>query len=154
MSESKLIEAVRTENRAAIQQLPESDAEIHEQDKERWTPLNWASGKGNLEIVKLLVENGADVFMSARDNHTPYMIAIAASRVEAIKYLRDVEDKTDLQKAKSSSSQERPYCKACRLEELRKFSDWQEVRVNWKENKDADESADGELEDDDIIYIL
>jgi len=55
------------------------------------TPLIEAANKSNLEMIKLLVEKGADVNGKSKDGLTPVMAAVtaesAAARQEAVKFL-------------------------------------------------------------------
>src|SRR5438132_14300242 len=89
MSEMELIEAVKSGDVAGINQALSAGADIHQFDKQGWTALNWASAKGNLDTVKLLVESGADVFKTGRDLRTPAMIALAAGQAATAKFLRE-----------------------------------------------------------------
>jgi hypothetical protein len=153
MSESQLIEALKTSNRAAIEELIASGTDINQQDEQGWTPLNWASGKGDLAIVRLFIENGADVTKVGRDLRTPYMIALAAGHAEVVKLLREAEEKVGF-----SSRRERQYCKAYYLRDLRRFSGWTESKINWQEKQDkSDEDGTDSDErgfvDDDIVFI-
>ena len=89
MSDESLIEAVKQGDAKKVEELIEgaADANMHGSEQE-WTPLNFAAGQGNLEMVKLLVDVGkADVFKVGRDSRTPYKIAIAAGHAEVAHYL-------------------------------------------------------------------
>src|SRR5262249_40465056 len=132
MSDLGLIEAVKAVDYAKAQKLIEDGADVNQQEEQGWTPLNFAAGKGNLPLVKLLVGKGADVFKVGRDMRTPYMIALAAGRVSVVKYLREVEDAVPGEKPQRP---ERQYCKAYHLGDLRKYPAWKESRINWKEKK-------------------
>ena len=117
--------------------------------------MNWAAGRGEIEVVKLLVENGADVFKVGRDQRTPYQIALAAGRVAVVKFLRQAEDNYVGDKPVRPV---RPYCKAYLLKDLRRFPNWFETRINWKEKQPGAGKDDGvnegkELDDDDVIFI-
>jgi ankyrin repeat protein len=41
--------------------LIDAGSKVNETDSAQNTPLFWAAGEGHLEIVKLLVENGANI---------------------------------------------------------------------------------------------
>src|SRR5262245_42264799 len=92
MSDLQLIEEVKAGNLASVRRLIEAGADVNQQDEQGWTPLNWAAGKGKLEIVTLLVNRGADVFKVGRDQRTPYLIALAAGQAETARFLRQAED--------------------------------------------------------------
>ena len=150
-----LIEAVKTGDLGRVEQVLSSGVDVNQGDDQGWTPLNFAAGKGDLAMVEFLVNKGADPFQVGRDTRTPYMIALAAGRVEVVKYLREVEDKTDPERAKSLRP-ERKYCKAYHLKGLREFPGWSEGRINWKEKndrKDNDQTDSGEFTDDKVVFI-
>ena len=150
-----LIEAVKSGDLGRVEQALSSGADVNQGDDQGWTPLNFAAGKGDLAMVELLIKKGADPFQVGRDSRTPYMIALAAGRVEVVKYLREVEDKTDPEKAESFRP-ERKYCKAYHLKGLREFPGWSESRINWKETDDRkgdDQPEGGEFTDDKIVFI-
>ena len=44
-----------------IEKMILEGADLDLADRDRWTPLMWAASKKNQEIVKLLIENGADI---------------------------------------------------------------------------------------------
>src|SRR5262245_57997498 len=92
MNDTRLIDAVKAVDYGEVQRLISAGADINQQDDQGWTPLNFASGKGEMSLVKLLVEHGADVFKVGRDRRTPYDIALCAGRVSVVKYLREIED--------------------------------------------------------------
>lgn len=135
---SELIEAVKTGQLAKVEAVLNSGADIHQQDEQGWTPLNWAAGSGNVSLVRLLLDRGADPSRVGRDQRTPYKIALAAKHVEIARLLQDAEGNTD--------STLRNYAKAYVLQELRKFSGWREEKINWKE------AADG-LADGDVVFL-
>ncbi|MUH01588.1 hypothetical protein F7734_58755 [Scytonema sp. UIC 10036] len=72
-----------------------------------------------MERFKLLIEQKADVFTRGARWKDTYLIALAAGHAEAIQLLKDAQAKAGEQK--SSNQQEREYCKAFYLGNLRKF---------------------------------
>jgi uncharacterized protein len=158
MSDTQLIEAVKAGGLASVNELIESSADVNQQDEHGWTPLNWAAGRGDLEMVKLLVSRGGDLFKVGRDQRTPYMIALAAGRVEVVKFLREAEDQFEGEKRPRP---ERKYCKAYHLRDLRQFTGWSESRINWKtvsgdngrNDKQGEVAAAEVFTDDDIVFI-
>jgi hypothetical protein len=151
MNDLGLIEAVKNGDNAAAEKLILMGVDVNQQDEQGWTPLNFAAGKGDIALVKLLVENGADVFKVGRDRRTAYMIALAAGRVSVVKYLSEVEDKFPGEKPVRSP---RKYCKAHMLKDLRAFAAWNERRINWKVKKEnGDSDASGGFADDKVVFI-
>jgi len=145
----ELIEAVKSGDVAGIRQALSAGADIHQLDKQGWTALNWASAKGNLDTVKLLVESGADVFKTGRDLRTPAMIALAAGQAETAKFLREAQE---LVPGEKPAQPQRKYCMAVHLKDLRQFPNWKEntVAANTNENGSGTEQA---LSDSSIVYL-
>jgi uncharacterized protein len=153
MNDLQLIEAVKSNDYTRVKEFIDSGADINQQDEYGWTPLNWASGRGDLKIVTLLLEKGADVLKVGRDQRTPYRIALAAGHVEVVKLLRKAED--DLGEGKVER-QPRVYCKAYHLGELRQFSRWTDDRLLSFQEANANDSAENqsnEISDDEIVFI-
>ena len=48
---------------------------MNAQDIELWTPLHAASRCGHLDLVKLLISQGADIAILNSDNQMPYEIS-------------------------------------------------------------------------------
>jgi uncharacterized protein len=157
MTKTTLIDSVKNGEIASVGELVRSGEDVNQQDEYGWTPLNWAAGRGDLEAVKVLLANGADLLKVGRDQRTPYMIALAAGRVEVVKYLRDEERKQGIND--SPNRIERPYCKAYYLRELREFPEWSEIRMNWRDKSDEDKTDEDRRKDtigfldDDIVYV-
>ncbi|SRR6266446_1351206 len=152
MSALQLIGAVKSGELAKVKELLQSGDDVNQQDEHGWTALNWAAGKGSVDGVKLLLENGADVFRVGRDQRTPYKIALAAGHAAVVSILLDAEKRT----GKATSQSEREYCKAYNLRDLRQFSGWTESKINWK--ADTDSGDEGErpresLSDDDVVFL-
>jgi ankyrin repeat protein len=151
MSDLQLIEAVKTGQLGKVEEALNSGADIHQQDGQGWTPLNWAAGKGDPDIVKLLLDKGADVFRVGRDQRTPYKIAVAAKHIDAARLLKKAEHAVN---ANGDDSDARNYARAYLLGDLRKFSGWREEKINWKENINAEENGNShELSDTDVVFL-
>jgi ankyrin repeat protein len=151
MSDLQLIDAVKTGQLPKVEEALNAGADIHQQDEQGWTPLNWAAGSGSLQIVSLLLDRGADVFRLGRDQRTPYQIALAAKQTDVARLLKEAEPAVNGASADSTS---RSYARAYLLGELRKFSDWREEKINWKEITPADENGNShELSDDDVVFL-
>jgi ankyrin repeat protein len=155
MSNLELIDAVKSGNLAVVKDLIQAGANVNQQDEHGWSLLNWAAGKGDGESVKLLIEQGADVFTVGRDQRTPYLIALAAGHADVVQLLKDAEAKANEQK--SSNQQEREYCKAYYLRELRKFNRWTESQTKRKKDKVSDlndpKSDESKFSDDDVVFV-
>lgn len=136
MSNTQLIDAVKTGQLAKVEEALNAGADIHQQDEQGWTPLNWAAGKGNVEIVSLLLNHGADVFQTGRDQRTPYKIALAARHTDVARLLKKAEPAAN---GASGDSTSRDYARAYLLGELRKFSGWRE--------------DPRQLSDDDVVFL-
>jgi ankyrin repeat protein len=148
----EFIEAIKSGNRTSVEQMLQSDADLNQQDKQGWTPLNWAAGTGNLEIVELLLEHGADPLAVGRDLRTPQMVALAAGHAEVVKRLRRAEAEANGEKAESS---DRKYCAAYHIGELRRYSGWTENKLA-AGNAEAADDQSGEaqgLTDDDVVFL-
>lgn len=148
----ELIEATKLEDIELARELIQSGSDVNQQDEQGWTSLNFAAGRGNLKMVELLVENGADVFKVGRDRRTSFMIALAANRTDVCRYLREVEDKAPGEKPKRP---ERQYCKAYHLGDLKEFPGWSESRINWRQVKSSHASgqADEAFTDQTIVFL-
>lgn len=152
MTDIQLINSVKAADHSTMRELIKAGVDINQQDEQGWTPLNWAAGKGDIEMVRMLVENGADILKVGRDMRTPYMIALAAARVDVVKFLRDAEIN---KYGEIKQKREKLYCKAYHLRDLRQFPDWKESKINWKEKK-GNEQTDVEgkgFSDDDVVFL-
>lgn len=151
MSDLQLIDAVKTGQVKKVEDALNSGANIHQQDDQGWTPLNWAAGRGDLEIVKLLLDRGADVLRIGRDQRTPYKIALAAKHVEVARLLKEAEQAVN---GGSDDASLTNYAQAFLLGDLRKFSGWREEKINWKETIPAGENGSAHaLTDNDVVFL-
>lgn len=156
MGSGLLIEAAKTGDLAEAERLLGSAADVNESDAEQgWTALNYAAGRGDVKMIRLLLDRGADLTKVGRDERTPYMIALAAGRVDAARLLRDVEQEKGI--VIDAHRAERPYCKAYYLKDLRAYPGWREQRINWEDGRydDAEEGqpAKAPLADEDVVFL-
>lgn len=121
MNKLQLIEAAKTGAINRVQALIINGENLEQKDDYGWTALNWAAGRGDTEIVKLLLEAGANPINSGRDLRTPYQIALAAARVETATLLQKVEQESDIDSEKPA----RPFCKAYPVNAFYGFPEWQ-----------------------------
>lgn len=157
MNKLELIEAVKQDDLSAVKALLETKELIEQEDDYGWTALNWAAGKGQLEIVGLLLEHGADVFKTGRDQRSPYKTALAAGHVEVSRLLKEAEERVG---ANDSSLTSREYCKAYYLKDLRQFPGWPaNHQASSKEAPSAATGSNGNngeaaLEDEEEVAFL
>ena len=101
--DTSLIRAIKIEDVDRVRTLMYANVSANEKNYAGITPLTVAGEKGNLDILKLLVENGkADVNDKSSYGVTPLIAAAAAGKGEAISYLlahgADATAKDDLGK--------------------------------------------------------
>lgn len=151
MSDLQLIEAVKSGDIAGVEAQLGAGANPDQQDEQGWTSLCWAAGKGDVALVRALLDAGADVFNTGRDLRTPYMIALAAGHAEAVKMLRAAEDEAQPERARP----ERLYCKAYTLSSLRQFPALAEKIDSSAASGDGDgQAASGaKPADEDVLFI-
>lgn len=157
MSEKlELVSAVKESDIGKARELCDAGADVHQQDENGWTSLNWAAGQGNAELVRLLLDRGADVTKTGRDNRTPLMIAKAAGRKEVAEILTEAEKEKGVWE---DPRETRPYCKAYYLKDLRRFDAWREkeAAVGGGDGPAAAAEDDGQdsgpLTDESIVYL-
>jgi ankyrin repeat protein len=79
-------EAVKEGNLVDVKRHVNNGADINAmEDKRGWTPLMLATLYGHLDIVKVLVEKGANVSAKGKDGRTPIMVAWSKDTVEFLK---------------------------------------------------------------------
>jgi hypothetical protein len=62
-AQTPLIEAIKAKELPQVQRLVEEGMDVNAMDANGATPLMWAAYQGDLEMVKWLVDNGADPFL-------------------------------------------------------------------------------------------
>ena len=82
----QLIAASTDGDLAGVKTFIKQGADINYYVEYRGTPLNFASINGHLEIVKYLVENGADIHFN-KFNDTPLRSTSVNGHLEIVKYL-------------------------------------------------------------------
>jgi hypothetical protein len=127
MTSLSLIEATRAGSLPEVERILNNGADVNQEDEQGWAALNFAAGRGDLPVVQLLLSRGASLFKMGRDRRTPYMIALAAGRVEVVKFLARAEAEYPGEKPKRAP---REYCKAYYIGDLRKYSHWSEQTVH------------------------
>ncbi|CAF1219356.1 unnamed protein product [Adineta steineri] len=60
-----------------------------------WTPLGIACSNGQLEMVKYLIENGADLYNAGANGSTSLMIACKNAHYDIVQYLLSLENSND-----------------------------------------------------------
>lgn len=92
------IELIKKENITSIKTLIEAKKNPNERiTKEKYTPLMAAAYKGNVEIMKLLVEAGAKLELTDMEGNTAIMYSlIEKEKVKALEYLIGVKAKVEV----------------------------------------------------------
>ncbi len=70
-AESRLLEAVKADNRAAVRELIRSRADVNAADADGTTALTWASEADDLEMAQMLLRGGANPRTANRYGVTP-----------------------------------------------------------------------------------
>jgi ankyrin repeat protein len=74
MNELQLIEAAKVGDVNWVQALIECGGDLEQKDDYGWTALNWTSGHGDAEIIRIFLEAGADAANSGGGFRVPYKI--------------------------------------------------------------------------------
>jgi uncharacterized protein len=154
MSDRPLIKVVKQSDYEQATALLDQGHDVHERGESEWPALNFAAGKGDLRMVELLIERGADVFLRGVDGRTPYKIAIAASHLNVARRLKAQEESVGGDRDRSSSReyQTRPYCKAYRLEDLRQYPLWMDL-VGASLGEDGPAAEPRPAPEDNLVFI-
>lgn len=82
-----LIRSAYSGNRAGVTAFLDDGGEVNAQDKRGRTALYAAAAGGHLDLVKLLVENGADPDIAPHQTNRPVWKAAVADHPEVVEYL-------------------------------------------------------------------
>ncbi|WP_405059142.1 ankyrin repeat domain-containing protein [Kribbella sp. NBC_01505] len=96
--------------------------------EEGWTDLDRAAGRGDVAVVRSLLDAGAEARATGPDGRTAYQIAVAAGHRDVAELLRAAEDAALADDPPDRGW--RPYCRAYRLCELEGFPGWPEPADN------------------------
>ncbi|XP_007287877.2 ankyrin repeat domain-containing protein 66 [Astyanax mexicanus] len=61
------------------------------------TPLHWAAAKGQTEIVRILIENGAQPSLTTDNGWTPAHFAAESGKLPVLRYLHSVSAPIDME---------------------------------------------------------
>ena len=101
--DTSLVRAIKTQDFDRVRTLIYANVDVNERNYAGLTPLTVAAEKGNMEILRMLVEEGtASVNLPSSYGVTPLLAAAAAGQTDAVNYLlengADVKAKDDLGK--------------------------------------------------------
>ena len=96
-AQTPLLDAIKAKELFKVQQLVKEGADVNSLDENGATPLMWAAYRADLEMVKWLVDNGADPFQKKgviylNEEKTAYYgnlmgVAAGEGKLEMLKYL-------------------------------------------------------------------
>lgn len=90
----EIFDAIEKGDLKRVEELTaENPGVVNERDKNDFTPLHKAAYSGKLDVVKFLVEKGADVNVKDKYGVTPLKMAQEWGRTEIIGYLKWKEAK-------------------------------------------------------------
>lgn len=115
--DTRLFTAVQAADTAGVRAALAEGASPTTRDAHAWTPLHWAAGRGDTELLGLLADHGADPRAEA-DGRTPYDVALAAGHTAAARALAPF---------RGTAGTWHPYCRAYPLGELRCFPSWHDT---------------------------
>jgi ankyrin repeat protein len=88
--EPPVLTCARSGNRAAVTALLDGGAEVDARETwRRQTPLMWAAAENHVEVVKLLLERGADVDAGSKGGFTALTFAVRQGARETTRVLLD-----------------------------------------------------------------
>jgi len=77
-----------------VENYIKKEININAKNKSKWTALAYACKYNHIEIVKLLIDNGADVNIAVNTGSTPLHIALNGGNTEIAEYL--IENNADI----------------------------------------------------------
>lgn len=80
--DNRLVDAVRGDNRAAVETMLASGADVNAREPDGSTALGWAAMRSNVEIAKLLLAKGADPNLTNELGIGPLSLAIRNGATE------------------------------------------------------------------------
>ncbi|MGO9122044.1 MAG: TerB N-terminal domain-containing protein [Desulfomonilaceae bacterium] len=87
-SGSQLLVAARSGDVAAVQKALRQKADINVKGPDGWTPLMWAAVTGHVEVVRLLLDSGAEVNVAAKKSgDTALILAALKGHTEVVRLL-------------------------------------------------------------------
>ncbi|XP_031631934.1 serine protease Hayan-like [Contarinia nasturtii] len=87
--DQQLLGATKDGRADAVKTLIDHGANVNVEDKDKYTPLQWAALLGRLEVIKTLIENRANVNVEDKNKRQPIHLAAWSGHTEAIKTLID-----------------------------------------------------------------
>ncbi len=100
---SQLLVAVKNDQQALVKTLINKGAFVDILDEKYGTPLYLAAARGNLNIVKLLLNAGADINRGYADGETPVMIALFKQKWQVFYWLLKQKPKLNVATRHGSS---------------------------------------------------
>lgn len=143
-----LISAVRAGDAAQTRALLAAKADVAARDEDGWSALDWAAGRGDLELIEQLLAAGADALTAAEDGRRPYDIAVAAGHRAAALALRDAAGQAD--PAAVADYRWRPYCRAYPIAELSRYPGWP---AGQPEQAQAGQAPEAGGQPDQIVFL-
>jgi ankyrin repeat protein len=144
-----LIGAVRDGDAARVRELLSAGAGVSGRDDDDWCALDWAAGRGDEAMIRLLLEHGADPAAAGREQRRPHDIALAAGHLPAARLLREAAGSAD--PAGPADHAWRPYCRAYQLSQLSRYPQWPADAAARAVTEDA---GSGDADEEDPVVFL
>lgn len=82
---TRLIDAVKGYDTQETKQYIREGDDVNAKDKDGNTPLHWAAIRDNVEIIDVLVANGAKIAPTNFGNYTPLDLAVRVDSAKTVK---------------------------------------------------------------------